>query len=110
MCFSYILIGVTLRLVYTERFYRATELRSNGDFTPTANRACEQPAILLRFVARQIAALSPQIRTCSKFSSTLLRFYRSSCGAIKSLCVNEPLDIRFFLFPLGNAYSESSLS
>ena len=67
------------------------ELPSNGDFTATANRACEHPAITLRFVARQIAALSPQIRTCSKFSATLLRFYRSSCRAIKSLCVNEPL-------------------
>ena len=70
------------------------EVRSNGDFTATANRACEQPAISLRFVARQIAALSPQIRTCSKFRANLLRFYRSSCRAIKSLCVNGSLGFR----------------
>ena len=67
-------------------FIARQELRSNGDFTATANRACEQPAISLRFVEREIAALWLQIRTCSKFSATL----RSSSRAIKSLCVNKP--------------------
>ena len=31
-------------------FIARQELRSNGDFTATANGACEQPAISLRFV------------------------------------------------------------
>ena len=68
---------VSLRIVYT--WIGATIInRSNGDFTTTANRACEQPTISLRFVVRQTAALSPQIRPCSKFSAILLRLYRSS--------------------------------
>ena len=60
-------------------FIARQELRSNGDFTATANRACEQPAISLLFVARQIAALSPQfeharnlVQLCCDFIAALV--------------------------------------
>ena len=60
-------------------FIARQELRSNGDFTATANRACEQPAISLRFVAQQISALSPQfeharnlVQLCCDFIAALV--------------------------------------
>ena len=70
----------TNTLSFTQSDYIARqELRSNGDFAATANRACEQPAISLRFVARQIAALSPQfeharnlVQLCCDFIAALV--------------------------------------
>ena len=73
-------------------FVARQELRSNGDFTATANRACEQPTISLRFVARQIATYRRKlelarnlVQLCCDFTVAL------HCRAIKSLGVNEPL-------------------
>ena len=80
-----------LRLVYTGRFYRATraaiERRFYGDSKSRVWTAGDFTAICS---ATDRSLVAP-IRACSKFSATLLRFYRSSCRAIKSLCVTEPL-------------------
>ena len=98
-----------LRLVYTERFYRATRAAIKSQQSCTKFRACPNwgdKAAICRATNRSEIASCSHARFAVAVKSP---FDRSSCRAIKSLCVKEPLDSNFFSCPFARCQANSIL-